>query len=89
MSWQGMKHHDKRTHIIHDGVRFGHQSSDGRCMHDLAMRTREARPERSHMHFELVKPVCADALEEGIQVVLEPRPHFAGRDALRRCGVCA
>jgi hypothetical protein len=77
------------TYIIHDGICLGHQSSDSRCMHDFSVRTREARPERPDMHFELVKAIGPYALKKRIQMVLEPGPDLTGGNALRRRRVCS
>ena len=75
---------DTGTHIIDDGIRLGHQASDSGGVHDLTVRARETGPERAHVHLKLVEAVEPYAVEQRVEVVLEPRPDLARRDALRR-----
>ena len=77
------------THIVHNGICLGHQAGDCGRMHNFTVRALQTGPERPYVHLELVKAERADAVEQRIEVVLEPGPHLARSNALWRCRVRA
>jgi hypothetical protein len=74
---------DLKDLVVHDRVRLGHETRNRGRVRDLAVVPPECRPEGADRHLELIKAEVTDAVEQRVEVVLEPGPELARRDAVR------